>query len=112
MGALARLLADFGAEPERTASQLFASEPAGADWALSVLQTAARDAQARGSSASAVTYLQRALDEPPAIDRRAAVLLDLGLTEASAALPAAAEHLRQALDLTTDPIRRARIATE
>jgi DNA-binding CsgD family transcriptional regulator len=108
----ARLLADRGAEPERVASQLLASGPAGADWAVQFLRTAARDAQARGSPQSAAMYLGGALAEPPTPPERAAVLLELGLAEAAAALPAASEHLAAAHALARDPIERARIASE
>jgi DNA-binding CsgD family transcriptional regulator len=108
----ARLLADCGADPERTASQLLACGPFGADWAVKVLRMAARDAQVRGGSRSAVTYLERALAEPPAPGERPPVLLELGLAESSAALPAASQHLHQAFNLVTDPIARAPVAAE
>jgi hypothetical protein len=108
----ARILADAEAEPQIIASQLLASEPAGEDWAVQALRAAARDAQARGATKSAVTYLKRALDEAPAPDHRAAVLLELGLAEASAGLPAAPRHLRMALAASSQPNDRARIAAE
>jgi DNA-binding CsgD family transcriptional regulator len=108
----ARLLADLGAPAERTASQLLASGPSGDDWAVPVLRAAARDALARGSATSAVTYLRRALAEPPSRDETASILLDLGLAESGASLSAAVEHLTEALELTPDPITRAHVAAD
>jgi DNA-binding CsgD family transcriptional regulator len=108
----ARLLADVGATAERTASQLLAGGPAGEDWVVPVLRAAAHDALARGSAASAVTYLRRALAEPPSRDETASILLDLGLAESGASLTAAVEHLTEALKLTPDPISRAHIAAD
>jgi DNA-binding CsgD family transcriptional regulator len=108
----ARLLADAGADPERAAAHLLAGEPAKERWAVEVLRTAARDAQARGAAQSAATYLTRALAEPPERDQLADVLSELGLAEAVAALPHAPDHLARALALIADPVRRGRIAPE
>jgi DNA-binding CsgD family transcriptional regulator len=108
----ARLLADLGAPAERTASQLLASRPSGDGWAVSVLRAAAREAQTRGSAASTIAYLRRALAEPPADDETAAVLLELGRAESAAALPEAVKHLTDALELSEPPISRAQIAAE
>ena len=108
----ARVLADAEAEPERPASQLLACEPAGAQWAVEILRAAASDAHARGATRSAVTYLSRALREPPAPDLRVSVLHELGLAETNEALPGAAEHLAEALRLAPDWGGRAAIAPE
>ena len=111
-GRAARLLVNAGVDPQRIASQLLLCEPAGASWAVQVLRAAARDAHTRGSAQSAVTYLARALAEPPAAAERGTVLVELGLAEAAAAQPAASEHLAAAFDLIADPVERARVAPE
>jgi DNA-binding CsgD family transcriptional regulator len=108
----ARVLADAGAEPERTASQLLACEPAGAGWAVQILRAAARDAHARGATRSAVTYLARALREPPALELRASVMHELGLAETNEGLSEAPDHLAEALRLTPEWGGRAAIAPE
>ena len=58
----------------------------------------------RGAADSAVAYLRRALEEPPPPDRRTGILLALGAAEALTSGPAAAEHLRAALDALVDPV--------
>jgi tetratricopeptide (TPR) repeat protein len=108
----ARVLADSGSAPERVASQLVASEPAGSEWAVAALRAAAREASARGAPGSAARYLERALVEPPRAADRCDLLLELGVAESRAGLPPAADHLSEALRLTTAPVTRARIAQE
>lgn len=88
----ARALHDAGAHPERIALHLLHCEPAGSGWAVDVLRAAARDAPAR----RAVTYLERACEEPPPREQRSAVLRELGRAELSAGSPRAATHLEQA----------------
>jgi DNA-binding CsgD family transcriptional regulator len=56
-----------------------------------------------------VAYLTRALDERPAAPDRAAVLIELGLSESLVSGPAAAGHLEEALALLPDPARRAEV---
>jgi DNA-binding CsgD family transcriptional regulator len=107
----ARLLADAGSPPERAASQLLATEPAGSAWAVKTLRRAAREATARGAPGTAAEYLERALREPPAGDRRD-LLFELGVVEGRATQPRAAEHLGEALRLTGEPVARARVAQE
>ena len=97
----ARLLLDAGADPERTASQLLACEPAGADWAVQILRAAAAPPGRRGAAShSAVTYLARALEEPPVSLDLPGVLTELGLAEASERCRSAPDHLAEALRLT------------
>ena len=108
----ARVLAEGGVEAERIASQLLACEPFGEQWAVEVLRKAARDAHGRGATHSAVTYLSRALAEPPPPHLSASVLHELGLAETNELLPQAPDHLAEALRLTPDPARRAAIAPE
>jgi DNA-binding CsgD family transcriptional regulator len=108
----ARLLALEGAEPEQVAVQLLACEPASDADAVRALQAAAADALTRGAPETAVTYLRRALAEPPAQADRPAVLGELGGAERIARDPAAVVHLEQAWQDTTEPVARARLADQ
>jgi hypothetical protein len=107
-----RLLACEGAEPEQVAVQLLACEPAGDADAVQALRKAAAAALARGAPETAVTYLRRALTEPATESVRAAVLGELGGAERIARDPAAVVHLEQAWRATTDPVARARLASQ
>ncbi|MGH3764150.1 MAG: helix-turn-helix transcriptional regulator [Pseudonocardiaceae bacterium] len=108
----ARLLADGGVEPEQVAVQLLACEPVGDANAVQALRMAAATALSRGAPETAVTYLRRALNEPPAECVRAAVLGELGGAERVARDPAAVVHLEQAWLATTDPVARGRLASQ
>jgi len=108
----AGLLAGEGAAPEQVAAQLLACEPAGDADAVQVLRTAAAVALTRGAPETAVTYLRRALAEPPTESVRAAVLGELGGAERITRDPAAVVHLEQAWQATTDPVARARLASQ
>jgi len=70
----AGLLRDRGASPEQIAVHLVASTARGDGETVETLLDAARRALADGAPQSAVAYLTRALREPPAAERRAAVL--------------------------------------
>jgi DNA-binding CsgD family transcriptional regulator len=106
----AALLAAAGAEPERVASQLLRSPPAGRQESVATLREAARRASTRGASESAVAYLRRALDEPPDAAERADLLVELGSAETRISGEAAVEHLQAARELIDDPLRKAEIA--
>jgi hypothetical protein len=108
----ARILAEEGADPPEVAVQLLAAEPYGDPWVVARLRDAAATARARGEPRSAVTYLRRALDEPPAMSERGDVLFELGAAERELLSPDAAVHLRAALRLERQPRRRAQIAAE
>jgi AAA ATPase domain len=108
----APLLIGENAEPERVAAQLMLCEPVGDPNAVRVLQMAATAALCRGVPETAVTYLRRALAEPPTESARAAVLGELGGAERIARDSAAVVHLEQAWQATTDPIARARLAEQ
>jgi tetratricopeptide (TPR) repeat protein len=71
------------------------------------LRDAARRARSRGAPESAVAYLRRALAEPPPAADRPAALLELGAAEALIGGGGALDHLREAHDLSDDPVRRA-----
>ncbi len=108
----ARLLAAEGAASERVGSHLLLGRPQGDGWVLERLRDAAADAAARGAPQLAVGYLRRALQEPPPAERRGEILAELGIAEASAGMPAAAEHLAAAAAATAEPSRRAELALE
>ena len=74
----ARLLADAAVPAERVAGHLLAAEPAADAGTVEQLAAVARAALARGAPASAVTYLERALAEPPSPARRLELLAQLG----------------------------------
>jgi DNA-binding CsgD family transcriptional regulator len=76
------------------------------------LRDAAGRAMLAGSVADAVSYLRRALAEPPEHEREVEVLLELGTAEARAGLRVGIDRLQQALELSDDPRQRALIAVE
>jgi hypothetical protein len=99
-------------DPERAAAHLLAGRAEGDRWVVEQLPGAATAARARGAARSAVTYLRRALEEPPGGGMRAQVLAELGEAEAAAAMPAAADHLAAAVTLSRDPDDRAVLLLE
>ncbi|MDW5598701.1 LuxR C-terminal-related transcriptional regulator, partial [Conexibacter stalactiti] len=105
--AAARLLSDERADSERVAAHLMRALPAGDADAVELLQAAAAQARARAVPESAVRYLRRALEEPPAQRQRGALLAQLGRAESAAGLPEATETLTQALALAPTPVARA-----
>jgi DNA-binding CsgD family transcriptional regulator len=107
----ARMLAAEGAESDRVAVHLLATEPGGDPWTVERLREAARDALARGAPDTAASYLHRALAEPPTATVRPSVLSKLGFAEARAGRPEAAEHLARSLDGVSDACERGRIAS-
>jgi DNA-binding CsgD family transcriptional regulator len=106
----AALLRDEAAPPELIAPHLLAGEPGGEEWVVDTLQVAADRAMSAGAPGSAVRSLERALAEPPARERRPAVLVDLGRAAAAAGDPRAVDHLEGALVAVTEPERRAQIS--
>ena len=108
----ARLLAARRCNPQAIAAQLLQSTPAGEEWVVDALRDAAALALGLGDSKVAVTYLTRAVAEPPADGAYATVLAELGRAEARAGAPAAVEHLEQAIALASDPREAAAAALE
>ncbi len=106
----ADVLAAARVEPEQTASHLLVIPAAGDAFVCSTLREAARRALGRGAPDAAVTYLRRALGEPPVGEERGAVLLELGLAERRSDVLAAAEHLAEALSLADDPVQYGQVA--
>jgi hypothetical protein len=108
----ARLLVADGAPADRVATQLLAAEPYGEPWVIDALRGAARQALAQGAPETAAAYLRRALLEPPSMEARLEVLVELGRAEALLPAPTDFAALREALELATEPQRRAQIALE
>lgn len=106
----AALLGDAGAEPERVATHLLRTAPAGSEAVVETLRDAARRAASRGAAESAVAYLRRALAEPPRPDGRARLLVELGGAEGHVDGDAAVEHLREAHRLSEGTAARAETA--
>jgi DNA-binding NarL/FixJ family response regulator len=85
-----------GAPAEQVAAQLLKTARRGESWVVDRLVAAARAAVAQGSPDGAVSYLARALEEPPPVEQRPQILLELGLAEGLTSGPDAVEHLRAA----------------
>ncbi|HEX8741618.1 MAG TPA: AAA family ATPase [Thermoleophilaceae bacterium] len=103
----ARMLSGAGAPPEQVASHLLTVPRRGDEWVSSLLVEAGREALRKGAPESAVSYMTRALEEPPPAGQRGALLLELGLAEVSTFGPDAVTHLREAHAELADPVQRA-----
>jgi DNA-binding CsgD family transcriptional regulator/tetratricopeptide (TPR) repeat protein len=106
----ARLLAALEAPAERVAAHLLHVPPAGEAWRVATLREAATLASRKGAAENAVSFLTRALEEPPARAERSGVMLDLGLAEALTRGPAAVEHLQTAYEGISAPELRGEVA--
>jgi DNA-binding CsgD family transcriptional regulator len=106
----ARLLSAAGAPAEEIATHLLVSPTRAEAWVVDVLADAATSARRKGAAESAVAYLERALEEPPARERRTQLVLDLGLAETLTSGPNAARHLREAWRALDDPRQQAHVA--
>ena len=96
--AAARMLAEDHGANERVAEHLLASDPGDDQWAVERLVAAARAAAHSGAPESAAVYLRRALEEPPPPSDRPALVLELGMAEASAGLPTWPSRLQAAVE--------------
>ena len=106
----ARCLAAQAADPERVGAHLLAVEPLGDTWVVARLRAAAAAALAKGAPRTGVTYLRRALAEPPVPADRPALLVELGEAQLHAADGDGHATLRQAWELTSEPLAAARVA--
>jgi DNA-binding CsgD family transcriptional regulator len=104
---VAEVMRETGAAHEVIAAHLLAAERRGGPWVIDELEAAAAAASSRGSPAAAARYLERALEEGPTGERRARLLIALGLAEAEAGNPEAAERLAAAVELLPAPEARA-----
>jgi DNA-binding NarL/FixJ family response regulator len=108
----ARLLADDGAAGDAVASHLLLAEPSDDRWAVQMLRSAAAEALGRGAPDSAVSYLRRALCEPPAKEDRLDVSRELGNALLRADNPEGIEVLRAVRGMLDDPVARAEVTAE
>lgn len=106
----AEVLRRTGAPVEQVAAQLLLAPNRADPETVAVLRSAARTAADRGASDSAVTYLRRALEEPPTGTERAEVLVQLGLAETLVDGPSSTARLAEAYPLVEDPRRRGELA--
>ena len=107
----ARLLGEAGAAPEQVAAHLLLAVGGADPWSVEILEAAAADALERGAPESAVTYLRRALSEPPAGETRQRVLAQLGWAEYLVHdRGAAVDHLTEALRNARNADDRATLA--
>ena len=106
----ARVLDGAGAAPEQVAAHLMHTPRRANARTVDVLREAAARAADRGAAENAVTYLRRALDEPPAAALRPELLTEVGRVAAMTDGALAVGHLRAAYDETADPARRGEIA--
>lgn len=103
------MLASDG-EWELAAHHYCRSEPGSDPATVQTLRRAADAAIRRGAPEEAVGYLVRALAEPPEESLRALVGFELGAAGAQAGMPQAFDHLRDALQATSNPELSTRIA--
>jgi hypothetical protein len=101
-----------GGAPERAAGHFELVPPRGDQSVVATLREAAGRALARGAPDTAVTYLRRALEEPPGPGERVETLSELGLAERRVDVVAGASHLQEALQEVADPVWAARIGLE
>ena len=101
----ADLLASAGAEPERIAIHLLATDPDGDPRVVETLGAAARRALEHGAPEAAITYLRRALVEPPDPRARPGLLRSLMTASLFSMDQGALEDLPTDLlgELTADP---------
>ena len=102
----ARILADGGAPPEQVSTHLLEALPRQDAWAAQILVTAATRARERGSPETAVALLVRALAEPPPVETRSAVAVELGTIQAALGRHDAVATLDQAIEWATNPAER------
>ncbi len=110
--AAAELLAEGNEPVELVAGHLLHAPPAGDQASVETLRAAARDASNVGAPASAITYLTRALEEPPTGESLAEVLLELGRAEAASGVDEAFRHLHEGLEASSRPRVRAEAARD
>lgn len=108
----ARLLGEEGAPGDAVASHLLLAEPAADRWAVGELRAAAAEALGRGAPDAAVSYLRRALREPPPKAERLEISRELGVALLRADEPEGIEVLRAVRGALGDPTARAEIALE
>jgi DNA-binding CsgD family transcriptional regulator len=108
----ARLLTSAEETTDRIAAHLLATHPRGDAETVQILREAAHAARNRGAPDAAVTYLQRALAEPPSVELEPVLVHELGTAALSAGeLALAIENLRRATQNLADGRLRAEAAS-
>ncbi|MFD7408626.1 ATP-binding protein [Streptomyces sp. NPDC059866] len=107
----AALLTEAGARPEQAAEHLLHVPPAHDADTVTTLRSAAQHALGAGAAEAALTYLRRALAEPPPPHERITVLTEAGTAAFLTDLPTAKRYLDEAAELAEDPETRGRLAT-
>ncbi|MFI8829252.1 ATP-binding protein [Streptomyces sp. NPDC053431] len=106
----AAILKSVNAEPERIAIHLLRVPTVEEKWTQEVLREAASHAMVRGAPEIALKYLQQGLHGALSVAARRTLLNELGRVAGLVDLPAAAEYLQEALELTESLEERAEIA--
>ena len=109
--AAAAALTRRGAPVEAIAAHLGALTPSGSVDVAEGLVAAGERATAQAAPDEAARWFQRALEEGAATPDPAAIMSELGLSQAALRDPSAIEHLRDALAGGHDPRRQAQTAT-
>ena len=111
--AAAALLAQEHADPQAIAAHSAALRPSRRPRQRQAPASPPPTAALRqGAPSVAVTYLRRALAEPPPNDDRGRTLAELGRAEWMTGDPRAIEHLQAALEHSRDPVQRAQLSCE
>lgn len=105
----AAMLAAAGAPAEAVALHLMHVDPAGDQTAVASLRDAAVAALSRGATEAAVSYLRRALAEPPAPEARVELLTELGFAATRTGDPRALGYIEEAFGLTLAQPQRAAV---
>nr|QLK00688.1 AAA family ATPase [Micromonospora carbonacea] len=106
----AELLDAAGQPVPLVATHLLATLPAGDAWVVRILVAAAHHALSRASPRSALTFLERAIQEPPATAELTADLIrQAGSCAQGVSWPTAITYLRRAAALAGGVVERARI---
>jgi DNA-binding CsgD family transcriptional regulator len=106
----AHALSADGMGEETIALHLLAARPSGDPFVVRVLRVAAWYATARGSPESAIRYLRRALEEPPAGPDIGEVLFELGQVEMMSGDAGGIERLQESLAQQRAASRRTQVA--
>ena len=105
-------LAADGAGAELVAAHLLHTEALGDPAVVARLREAGRAALAKGAPETAMTYLRRAVAEPPPAPERPAVLHELGAATARVSYREGVALLEEAFAIAVHPHRRGLIALE
>jgi DNA-binding CsgD family transcriptional regulator len=104
----AALLMAEGERGDALVPHLLASQPRGEGWVVDLLRSAAQRAAARGAPDVSARCLCRALLEPPPVEDRNGVLLELGTAEMHAGISDAVNHLAAAAAEAPGAVEQAR----